>query len=203
MDFATLNERMDRVSAALQRDGVAAGSVVAICSQTSLDYAVLLLGAIRAGVVFAPLVTVAMPETLAVMIADSDAKLLFVDPRSADWLLPVAKSISVPWIKIGTPREAGSFEDWLAPPGARSEPVTTRPEWPFNIIYSSGTTGVPKGIVQSHALRWGSLRQPRTAVSGRRWLRCHPRLCIRTPHSPVCCRRWRGEVASCSWTSST
>jgi non-ribosomal peptide synthetase component F len=32
MDFATLNERMDRVSAALQRDGGAAGSVVAICS---------------------------------------------------------------------------------------------------------------------------------------------------------------------------
>jgi acyl-CoA synthetase (AMP-forming)/AMP-acid ligase II len=167
MDFATLDERMDRVSASLQRDGLVAGSVVAICSQSSLDYAVLLLGAIRVGVVFAPLVAGAMPETLAAMIADADAKLLFVDSRSAEWLLPVAKAISAPLISIGPSREAGSFEDWLAPPGARPQPVTVLPESPFNIIYSSGTTGIPKGIVQPHALRWGSLRQTRDRGFGR------------------------------------
>src|SRR5882757_3831028 len=167
MDFATLDDRMDRVSASLQRDGLVAGSVVAICSQSSLDYAVLLLGAVRVGVVFAPLVTGAMPETLAAMIADSETKLLFVDSGSADWLLPVAKAISASLIRIGPSREAGSFEDWLAPPGARPQPVTVLPESPFNIIYSSGTTGIPKGIVQPHALRWGSLRQTRDRGFGR------------------------------------
>src|SRR5882757_7034466 len=167
MDFATLDERIDRVSASLQRDGLVAGSVVAICSQSSLDYAVLLLGAIRVGVVFAPLVASAMPETLAAMIADADAKLLFVDSGSADWLLPVAKAISVPWITMGPSREAGHFEAWLVPRGTRPQPVMVRPEWPFNIIYSSGTTGVPKGIVQSHALRWGSLRQTSNRGFGR------------------------------------
>ena len=37
MSMAELNERMDRVAASLQRDGIGAGSTIAICAQTSLD----------------------------------------------------------------------------------------------------------------------------------------------------------------------
>jgi acyl-coenzyme A synthetase/AMP-(fatty) acid ligase len=45
--------------------------------------------------------------------------------------------------------------------------VTVRPEDPFNIIYSSGTTGQPKGIVQPHLVRWMHIRRsPRYHLTG-------------------------------------
>jgi acyl-CoA synthetase (AMP-forming)/AMP-acid ligase II len=52
-----------------------------------------------------------------------------------------------------------AFEDWLAPKGSKPEPVEVDPDQGFNIIYSSGTTGAPKGIVQPHRMRWGQIRR--------------------------------------------
>src|SRR4051812_38158277 len=135
LDYAALDALMDRVAASLQRDGVRPGEAIAICAGASIEYAAVFLGALRAGVAVAPLSPSSTPESLAAMAGDADAKVFFKD------------------------KELQNLEAWLMPPGAKPEAVEIRPEWPFNIIYSSGTTGTPKGIVQPHGMRWVHVRR--------------------------------------------
>ena len=152
-DYATLNALMDRVAAALQRDGFKVGDCIAVCASSSIEYVALFIGALRAGVVVAPLAPSATADSLARMQADADAKLLFIDGTTEDAVGPAAPG-AIPRISLDGSPVGRAFGDWLAPQGAQPAPVQIEPTLPFNIIYSSGTTGEPKGIVQSHAMRW-------------------------------------------------
>ena len=130
LDFGTLDALVDRIAAALQRDGLVARDVVTVSAANSIEYVALFLGALRAGACVAPLPSSATDASLALMQADSGATRSFVD------------------------RDLEALESWIAASDVRPDRVDIQPDWGFNIIYSSGTTGTPKGIVQSHAMRW-------------------------------------------------
>ncbi len=159
LDYAELDALMDRVAAALQRDGIAPQDAISICAGTSLDYAAVFLGALRAGVAVAPLAPSGTAQEIAAMAADAGARQLFLDAPTARALEPVAERMTARRIALDDCAAGEAFTAWLAPPGTAPAPVTVQPQWAFNLIYSSGTTGVPKGIVQSHAMRWGHVQR--------------------------------------------
>jgi acyl-CoA synthetase (AMP-forming)/AMP-acid ligase II len=158
--YAQLDALMDRVACALQRDGVRPGEVVAICASSSIDYAAVFLGALRAGVVVAPLAPSSTPESLARMQQDARARLLFTDAYAADAVGTPDTSPGAPALVALDGSGVGkALQAWLAPVGQVPERVELAPHAAFNIIYSSGTTGEPKGIVQSHGMRWAHVRR--------------------------------------------
>jgi long-chain acyl-CoA synthetase len=148
VSWGQLDAMADRVAASLQRDGVKPGDAIAICAANSLEYVAVFIGVLRAGAAVAPLSTHSSSQQLATMVADCGARHLFVD-RDIDTFDATARRIFMDG------SAAPALADWLLPAGARPRRVEVRPDSPFNIIYSSGTTGSPKGIVQPHSMRWG------------------------------------------------
>jgi long-chain acyl-CoA synthetase len=159
LDFGALDLLMDRVAAGLSRDGLGPGDAIAIVAATSLAYATTYLGALRAGVAVAPLPPSSSSESLSDMLADCAAKLVFVDAEAARLLDRAPRPIAARRIALDDSDASDGFDGWLPAPGAQPPPIAPAPHAPFNIIYSSGTTGVPKGIVQSNAMRWAHVRR--------------------------------------------
>lgn len=153
LSFGELDASMNRIAVTLQESGVAQSDVVAICASTSIAYVTVFCGALRAGIAVAPLAPSSTAESLATMIADCGAKVLFLDETTATHLDSVKPQITADVVLLDGSAGGQALEAWLAPVGLRPAPVTIDPHATFNIIYSSGTTGAPKGIVQPHLMR--------------------------------------------------
>ena len=152
LDYATVAQQRDQVAAALQRDGLKPGDVAAICAATSMEYVITFLGCLRAGVVVAPLAPSSSPAHLAAMMDNAQAKVLFTDLETAS-RVPTQATLSVPRVAFDGSTAGRPWLEWLETAKAPAA-VTPEGDWPFNLIYSSGTTGVPKGIIQPYSMRW-------------------------------------------------
>jgi long-chain acyl-CoA synthetase len=158
LTWGEFGDQVERVAAALQRDGIAKGDAVAICAFNSVAYAVVWFGILRAGGVVAPLAPSSTTDSLIGMIADSGARHLFLDAAVAAQLGDALAGNERQAIALDGSTAGRALEHWLAPHGTAVAPVTFAPDDAFNIIYSSGTTGTPKGIVQPHAMRWAQIK---------------------------------------------
>ena len=138
--YGELQARCNAVARGLLRQGLQRGDRVGLMCANSTDALTVMLGAMRAGCVAVPLNPRAGPQTLAYMCQDASLTHLVVDPAFAAAVPP-----GVPAIEL----KGAAFEAFLDP--GLFEPVVPDDGETGLILYTSGSTGQPKGVLLSHA----------------------------------------------------
>jgi len=148
VDWAGYNRTGDRIAQALVGAGIQKGERVALLASNSLWAHELLLGIWRAGAVAVPLSPLLNPDGLATMLVDSDARMLLASSSYGELAATAAGRSNLPVITEGE-----RYDSFIEPAASAPTGIGLSAEDRAVIIYSSGTTGTPKGIVHSHGAR--------------------------------------------------
>ena len=139
---------------AFRRDGLLAGERVAICLRNSVNWVAVDQAALGLGLVVVPLYLDDNPENIAWCLADSGARLAVLENSRQCTALQAVMQVSPADLPRIVCLQDGSgvttLADWLPPATTAFEARPLDPDTLATIVYTSGTSGRPKGVMLSH-----------------------------------------------------
>ena len=168
--YRELDRRANRVANALAAAGVGTGDRVGILLVNGVEFVETFFGAAKLGAVVVPLNWRLVPDELEFILKDSGTKaLVFGGAFGA----PVAelhgrgdRTDVATWVQLGgdVAPFAVAYDDWAAAASDAEPPITASGDDNLFIMYTSGTTGLPKGVVHTHdTVLWAALTIAATA----------------------------------------
>jgi long-chain acyl-CoA synthetase len=162
LSWAEFDAATNQVANGLLQLGLEPGARLGVLMSNSLEMALVLFGAGKAGISVVPINTSVTDAAVAGMINDSEAVAIAASGEHCTRIdaLLTARAITASLERLGVaaPQATGwlAFDSWLAAQSREPCGVAVVPATECNIIYSSGTTGMPKGIVHTHGcrMRW-------------------------------------------------
>jgi long-chain acyl-CoA synthetase len=171
--FAAFDRHTNQVANSLIALGLETGDRIGYLGKNSDAFFEIMFGAAKAGVVMAPINWRLAPPEIAYIVRDAGAKVLFVGPEFIDQARGLISHFEKPPVIIAL---EGGAHDWRVFADWRDSQSTVDPKTPVGWedvalqLYTSGTTGRPKGAMLSHRAILGLRRAPGASeIAWNRW----------------------------------